>query len=80
MCIALMIRHETMGDLAEAGFTRDQILDALRILPVVSVISCPPTPSSAAQRDMIMSLLDHEAYKDYGDYGDCGRIFHETRA
>ena len=30
-------RHETMCDLAEQGFTRDQVLDTLRILPFVSV-------------------------------------------
>ena len=35
--LALMRRHETMGDLAEQGFTRDQVLDTLRILPFVSV-------------------------------------------
>jgi len=29
-------RHETMGDLAEQGFTRDQVLETLRILPFVS--------------------------------------------
>lgn len=31
-----MIRHQTMGDLADQGFTKDQVLEALRILPFVS--------------------------------------------
>jgi hypothetical protein len=29
-------RNETMKDLFEAGFTKDQVLDALRQLPFVS--------------------------------------------
>lgn len=56
-----MLRHETMGDLAEQGFTKDQILDALRILPFVCVLS---TDSSLDQGFYVWVYVDQVAPGD----------------
>lgn len=52
-----------MGDLFEAGFTKDQILDALRQLPVVSLaVQCNVQPDngglhSSTPRKSVPSVL-----------------------